>query len=241
MRAKADPRVKKMNKATIHEIEDFHNRFHVFRDRESAGKTLGGMMESEYGGRDDVAVLAIPAGGVPVALQVRSILNASFDLIISRKLKVPGNPESGFGALSLGGEVFLNRSLVSDLRIEEEDIEAEISAVKVELDKRNHLFRKGRSFPDLNGKVVVIVDDGLASGYTMLASINMVKGHGARKIVVAVPTASLSTLEKVRPEADEVFCPNIREGAFFAVADAYTKWVDLDEDEVVRLLAGAIP
>jgi len=228
-----------MKKATVHEIEDLHNRFEVFRDREDAGEALGRMLQGAYGGRDDVAVMAVPAGGVPVALKVRKALGASFDLIISRKLKVPGNPESGFGALSLGGDVFLNKSLVSDLRLDEEAVESEISAVRMELHKRDRLFRKGRGFPDLRGKTAVLVDDGLASGYTMLASINMVKAHQAAEIVVAVPTAPLSTIERVRPEADEIFCPNIREGAFFAVADAYVKWRDLDESEVIRLLAEA--
>lgn len=225
-----------MKSAAVHEIKEFRNRVEVFRDREDAGNTLADMLEPDYGGREDVTILAIPAGGVPVGLKVRERLGASFDLVIARKLKIPDNKEAGFGAMTHGGRVFLNEALVQDLRLEEKDIEAETEAVEVELEKRNHLFREGRPFPALRGRVVVLVDDGLASGFTMLSSIHMVKDRQAAKTVVAVPTAPKRTLDRIQPEVDEIYCPNVREGAFFAVADAYARWYDLTEDEVVELL-----
>lgn len=225
-----------MTQSQVHEERQLHDAVEVFDDRKDAGRKLGKMLESRYGRRDDVAVLAIPAGGVPVALEVRRMLGASFDLIIARKLKIPGNPEAGFGAVSFGEDVFLNQALLSELDLDEEDVEAEITAVKAELDSRNHRFRDGRGFPDLKGRVAILVDDGLASGYTMLSSIHMVKTQQVKRTVVAVPTAPLRTIEKIRPEVDEIYCPNIREGMFFAVADAYASWYDLKETEVVDLL-----
>lgn len=225
-----------MKSAALHEIKEFRNRVEVFRDREDAGNTLADMLEPDYAGREDVTILAIPAGGVPVGLKVRERLGASFDLVIARKLKIPDNKEAGFGAMTHGGRVFLNEALVRDLRLEEKDIEAETEAVEVELEKRNQLFREGRPFPVLRGRVVVLVDDGLASGFTMLSSIHMVKEREAAETVVAVPTAPKRTLDRVLPEVDAVYCPNVRESTFFAVADAYVRWYDLTEDEVVELL-----
>jgi putative phosphoribosyl transferase len=224
----------------LHEMKELHDRVAVFRDREEAGGVLSDMLEPVYGGREDVTVLAVPAGGVPVGLKVRERLGAPFDLVVARKLKIPHNREAGFGAMTHGGKVFLNEALIRDLRLEEEDIEAETEAVEVELEKRNHLFREGRPFPPLQGRVAVLVDDGLASGYTMLSSIYMVKDRGAARTVVAVPTAPKRTLERIQREVDEIYCPNVREGTFFAVADAYVRWYDLGEEEVVELLKKAV-
>jgi len=153
-----------MKRAKVTEKEELRDRAKVFRDRWEAGEVLGGMLKEEYGGRDDLHVLAIPAGGVPVGLKVREILEAPFDLVIACKLKIPGNPEAGFGAMAYGGGKFLNEPLVAELRLDESDIEIETGAVDLELEKRNRLFRKGRPFPNLAGKTVILVDDGLASG-----------------------------------------------------------------------------
>ncbi|MCF8061136.1 MAG: phosphoribosyltransferase [Deltaproteobacteria bacterium] len=226
-----------MKRAKVTEKEELRDRSEVFQDRWDAGEILAGMLKPEYGGRDDVHVLAIPAGGVPVGLKVREILNASFDLVIARKLKIPGNPEAGFGAMAYGGGRFLNEPLVSELRLDESDIEAETQVVQLELEKRNRLFREGRPFPNLSGRTVVLVDDGLASGYTMLSTLRMVRDQGGRSAVVAVPTAPQRTIDRLRTEADEIICPNIRTGMFFAVADAYVRWYDLQEQEVLDLLA----
>jgi predicted phosphoribosyltransferase len=219
------------------EKEELRDLPEVFRDRWEAGETLGRMLEEAYGGRHDLHILAIPAGGVPVGLKVREILHAPFDLVIARKLKIPGNPEAGFGAMALGGAKFLNEPLVSELRLDESDIETETGAVELELEKRNRLFREGRPFPNLSGKTVVLVDDGLASGYTMLSALRMVKDRAAGRAVVAVPTAPQRTVDRLRSEADGIVCPNIRTGMFFAVADAYARWYDLGEEEVLELLS----
>ena len=226
-----------MKRAKVMEKEELRDRPEVFRDRWEAGSVLGGMLRAEYGGRDDLHVLAIPAGGVPVGLKVREILEAPFDLVIARKLKIPGNPEAGFGAMAYGGGKFLNEPLVTELRLDESDIETATGTVELELEKRNRLFREGRPFPDLAGRTVLLVDDGLASGYTMLSALRMVADHGARSAVVAVPTAPQRTIDRLRSEADEIVCPNVRTGMFFAVADAYGRWYDLREEEVLDLLS----
>jgi predicted phosphoribosyltransferase len=228
-----------MKRARVIEKEALRDRPGVFRDRWEAGGVLGDMLRTEYGGRDDVHVLAIPAGGVPVGLKVREILEAPFDLVIARKLKIPDNPEAGFGAMAYGGGKFLNEPLVAELGLDEGDIEAEAEAVELELEKRNRLFREGRPFPDLTGRTVLLVDDGLASGYTMLSALRMATDRGARSAVTAVPTAPQRTIDRLRSEADAIVCPNVRTGMFFAVADAYVRWYDLQEEEVLDLLSTA--
>ncbi len=120
--------------------------------------------------------------------------------------------------------------------LRDSQIEAEKARVRIELEDRNARFREGRPFPDLAGKKVILVDDGLASGFTMLAAVHMVKKAGARETVVAVPTAPLRTIEHISAEVDKIFCPNIRTAYSFAVAEAYRHWYDLDEKEVRKLL-----
>ena len=167
---------------------------------------------------------------------MREILGLPFDLLIVRKLQIPGNTEAGFGAMTLDGTVFLNNSLLARLHLSAAQIEAEKRRVAKALDRRNAMFRGGRPFPDLTGKRVVLVDDGLASGFTMLASLDMVSKAQPRETVVAVPTAPQSAIDRISPAVDRIYCANIRTGPYFAVAEAYRNWYDLDEKEVVALL-----
>ncbi len=222
--------------ALIFDDPKLRNRQHVFLDRTEAGKRLGQMLLALKD--ESPLVLAIPAGGVPVGLEVARALEAPLDLIIIRKLPVPGNPEAGFGAITMEGDLFLNHDLVARLRLDPATIQRIAQEVKEELRRRDELFRKGRPFPNLTGKTVVLVDDGLASGYTMLAAANMVRRKGASRIIVAVPTASLSSIERLASLVDEIYCPNIREGPFFAVADAYRHWFDLGYQDVLTQLEG---
>jgi putative phosphoribosyl transferase len=224
-------------KARLHERSELRNREYVFKDRAHAGRVLVSMLAPEYAKVANSFVLAIPSGGVPVALEVSEGLGTSMDLLIVRKLQIPGNPEAGFGAMTRGGAVFLNKALLGELHLREAEIEEQKRIVKEELDKRNELFRNGRPSPNLESKSVILVDDGLASGYTMMASIHEVKKRNAARTTVAVPTASLSSLERLGGMADEIYCANIREEPYFAVASAYENWYDLDQDEVMRLIA----
>ena len=221
---------------TVNEMTKFHDQVHVFKDRFEAGEVLGGMLEAQYAQKTDVVALGIPSGGIPVALKISETLGCPYDLIIVRKLQIPGNPEAGFGAMTQEGSVFLNERLLAEFRLTTDQIEQETERVKAKLEKRNRLFRGGGSFPDLAGKEAIIVDDGLASGYTMLASIHSAKKAGARRIVVAVPTAPLRTIERIKSGVDEIYCANIRESHFFAVADAYKQWHDLNDREVLQIL-----
>lgn len=227
--------VKKM-KAKIHELEKFREQRHLFADRVDAGETVGLMLKAEYGHIEDGMILAIPSGGVPVGLKVSEILNLPFDLLIARKLQIPGNPEAGFGAMTLAGTAFINEKLLTQLRLNPAQIEAEKRRVGMELEKRNKMFRAERPFPDLSGKMIILVDDGLASGFTMLAAVDRVKEAKARKTIVAVPTASQRSIDHMISEVDDIFCPNIRAAAFFAVAEAYRNWYDLSEKEVIDLV-----
>lgn len=223
-------------KAKIHEIEKLRQQRHIFTDRSEAGKTLGLMLQPEYDHAEDGVILAIPSGGVPVGIKVREILGLPFDLLIVRKLQIPGNPEAGFGAMTLDGTTFFNETLLAELHLSQAQIEAEKRRVGLELEKRNVVFRGGRPFPDLTGKRVILVDDGLASGFTMLASVDMTKKAKARETVVAVPTAPQSSIDRILSKVDKIYCANIRTTPFFAVAEAYRNWYDLSEKEVLDLL-----
>lgn len=220
----------------IYTLEELRNKSQVFQDRFDAGKILAGMLQGQYKSRDDVIALAIPSGGVPVGLEVSKRLGCPMDLIIVRKIPLPDNPEASYGAVTLEGNVYLNEALVSRLNLEGSRTEQQIAHVKKELVDRNRTFRQNRSFPSLSGKTTILIDDGLASGYTMIASIHQARAKAAQEVVVAVPTAPLRTIERIEPLVDELYCPNIRRCVYFAVADAYRKWYDLSNREVLTLL-----
>jgi len=218
----------------IIEMEELRNKNYVFRDRVHAGELLASKLKP-YVGKDSI-VLAIPSGGVPIGSTLAKELGLQMDLIIVRKLPIPYNTEAGFGSMSWNGEVKLNEILVEQLELSDPEIDSIIRDVKSELDKRMKIFRGNRPFPELKGKTAIIVDDGLASGYTLLAAISSVKGLSPARIIVAVPTASKNAVDLLAPYVDEIFCLNIRETKIFAVADAYQEWHDLTQQEVLKLL-----
>lgn len=220
--------------AKIIEMRELRNKNHVFRDRVHAGELLAIILEP-YITKDSI-VLAIPSGGVPVGNIIAKELGLEMDLIIVRKLPIPENTEAGFGSMAWNGEVILNKELVEQLQLSESEIDTIIAGVKRELDKRMEIFRGNRPFPELKGKTAIIVDDGLASGYTMLAALSSVKRLSQAKIIVAVPTASKNAIDLIAPHVDEIYCLNIRETSIFAVAEAYKEWHDLTEKEVLGLL-----
>lgn len=217
-------------------IEDasLRNRYYVFRNREEAGERLAEWLRKIIEG--DAIVLAIPAGGVPVGKAISKRLSLPFGVIIVRKIPIPGETEAGFGALSFDGEVFINSGMVKALGITREEIEEQKKEVMKQIKRRVEIFGKGRPFPELKGKTAVLVDDGLATGYTMLAAISSVRKRGAKKVIVAVPTSPLSAARFLQSEVEMLVALNIREAAVFAVADAYETWRDLSEEEVLELL-----
>ncbi len=213
----------------------FRNRIQVFEDRLHAGRLLSEQLR-DYEGREGVYVLAIPAGGVQVAFVIAQKLNLPLDLVVTRKLHVPWNKEAGFGALSWNGIMFLNEPLVASLGLTSKDIERCVAEEKEIVQKRLMIFRGDRPFPDLKNKTVIIVDDGLASGFSMLATVKAIKQRHAEEIVVAVPTAPIIAINRVKPYADKIVCLNVRSGPFFAVADAYKVWYDLEDEDVIDIL-----
>lgn len=219
---------------TLIEEISLRDRKYVFRDRSEAGRLLSRKLIN-YKGTDSV-ILAIPSGGVPVAFEVKQALSLPMDLIIVRKIQIPGNPEAGFGAMDPDGEVILNQSLLRQIGLTKAEIKTQTSKTEGIIKQRGHLFRGDKPFPSIENKTVFIVDDGLASGYTMLAAIHYIRKKNPLKIIVAVPTASKRTVDSVLPEIDELVCLNIRSGYPFAVADAYENWYDLTDEEVLALL-----
>jgi predicted phosphoribosyltransferase len=232
------PRVEHGNamRYILHELTQFRNKHHIFSDRSDAGRFLAEMLAPEYTGIDNGIILAIPSGGIPVGLEIARRLRLPFDLMIVRKLQIPGNTEAGFGAMGPDGRLFLNEEILRHLRLTDEQIESQAAIVREELRKRNSLFRGDQPLPVVAGKTVILVDDGLASGYTMLAAAAAVRDGKAAGIVMAVPTALVDSIEKVGPLADEVYCANVLDFWPFAVANAYRQWRDLSRQEVVELL-----
>ena len=227
--------------AEIHEIEELRNQRRVFTDRFDAGRVLGRMLAPVYGRAADAILLGIPMGGVPVVVKIAEMLKCPWDLAIVRKIQIPGNTEAGFGAMTSDGDILLNEPLIARLGLTDAQIQRQSAKVRTELAKRNQRFRRGSKFPELAGKTVILVDDGLASGFTMKVAILLTKKRRAAGTVVAVPTASRRSLDALEESAGQIYCANIREGLSFAVADAYENWYDLSEAQVLALLPDRWP
>jgi putative phosphoribosyl transferase len=224
----------------IFEDPRFRDKVRVFDDRFHAGELLAKKL-GQYADRDDVYILAIPAGGIQVAMVVAKRLNLPLDLAITRKIHVPWNKEAGFGAVSWNGLVLLNERLVASLRLSEEDVRRCVAEEKEIIERRLERFRGKKPFPDLNNQNIVVIDDGLASGFSMLTTVKTAKQDKKKELVVAVPTAPISAINLLRPYVDKIVCLNIRSGAFFAVADAYKNWDDLNNKDVTELLKSLGP
>jgi len=192
----------------------------------------------DYTGKDSV-IFAIPAGGVPVAAVLSKRLQVPFDVLVVRKIHITWNREAGFGAVSWDGTIRFNEPLLALIGLTQHEIDRCIAEEKEEIERRVRLFRGQKPFPDISGKTVIVVDDGIASGFTMLVAILSLKKKEPTEIIIAVPTASMSALQMMSTEVDKIICLNIRAGRTFAVADAYKKWYDLENEDVVAILKEA--
>jgi erythromycin esterase-like protein/predicted phosphoribosyltransferase len=206
----------------------------LFRGRRDAGRVLAGLLEG-YRDRADVVVLGLPRGGVPVAYEVATVLGAPLDVFLVRKLGVPGHEELAMGAIASGGVVVINDDVVRGFGIRPEVVQRVAEQEGRELLRRERAYREGRPPPDLAGKVVILVDDGLATGSSMLAAVNAVREQHPAQIVVAVPAAPESTCRELSAVVDEVVCATTP-SPFFAVGESYWDFTQVTNDEVRRLL-----
>jgi predicted phosphoribosyltransferase len=209
----------------------------VFRDRSHAGQVLARSLAG-FANRPDVLVLGLPRGGVPVAFEVAEALHAPLDVFVVRKLGVPGNEEYAMGALASGGVRVINEDVVRMLDIPQAAIEAAVRSEQRELERRERQYRDALPPVDVQGRTVILVDDGLATGSTMLAAVKALRKQQPAHIAVAVPTAAADTCEALRREADTVFCATTPE-PYHAVGFWYEDFSQTSDDEVRELLARA--
>lgn len=227
-----------MNAGRIVEREELRERTRVFRDRAHAGEVLGAMLAAATPPLGQAVVLAIPAGGVPVAAPLAAHLGLPIDIAVVSKITPPWNTEVGYGAVAFDGSVLLNEGLVRQLGLSETQIEDGIARTRAKVARRAAELRPGAALEPA-GAAVILVDDGLASGFTMRAALTALRAAGAARLIVAVPTAHTSAARAVAALADVLYCANLRSGPRYAVADAYVNWYDVGEDEVRALLARA--
>lgn len=206
----------------------------LYKNRVDAAQVLAESL-TQYAGRCDVLVLGLPRGGVPIACIVANTLNATVDLMLVRKLGVPGHEELAMGAIATGGIRVLNTDVVTELDIPPEVIEQETEVELLELRRRERVYRGERPVPDLEDRCVILIDDGLATGATMRAAITAVRQQGPTQLVVAVPVAPPSTIASLSEEVDEVVCPATPE-PFFGIGLWYDEFEQITDEEVRTLL-----
>ncbi len=206
----------------------------IFENRHDAGRRLAAEL-GEY--RDQsVVVLAIPNSGVPVALEVAAALRAEFDLVICRKVPLLLNPEGSLGAAADDGTVILNEEAVKRIGLSRQKLEDEINKVRAEIKQRSLLYKGDRPIIRVGGKTVIIIDDGLASGFTMMTAVESVRHRRPMEVIVAVPVASAMAVKRVEKVADRVITCTTGFMPKFYVSDFYRYWHDLSDDDVVRYL-----
>jgi putative phosphoribosyl transferase len=206
-----------------------------YDDRQHAGRELGRLLAAAPPA--DPVVLALPRGGVPVATEVAAALRAPLDVVVVRKVGLPGQPEVGVGAVAEEGAVFLDEPLLRRVRLTAADLEPAVAAERTELARRVSLYRAGRPPRPLAGRTAVVVDDGLARGVTALVAIRSVRARGAAAVVLAVPVAAREGVRMVAPECDAIVCPVVLD-RFGAVGRHYRDFAQLGDDEVQHLLDG---
>jgi putative phosphoribosyl transferase len=212
----------------------FGKRNRLFVDRHDAGRYLAGML-GDYSGDPNVVVLALPRGGVPVAYEIAHKLQVPMDVFIVRKLGVPIHEELAMGAIATGGVRVLNQDVIRKLQITDEMIEAAAEEQERELHRRELEYRGEREPLELNGKTVILVDDGLATGASMRAAVQALKLHSPSKIVVAVPVGAEETCRLFEAEVDEVVCGETPDD-FRAVGAWYQDFTQTTDEEVCRLI-----
>jgi predicted phosphoribosyltransferase len=205
-----------------------------FRDRREAGQRLARELHA-YAHRPDVIILALPRGGVPIGYEVAKELGAPLDVFVVRKLGLPWHDELAMGAIASGGVRVLNRDLMRVAGVTESELARVMAAEQAELERREHLYRGDRPFPDLHGKSAILVDDGLATGSTMRAAVEALRLEGPARVVVAVPVAAAETCDAFRDITDEIVCAETPE-PFLGVGRWYADFSQTTDEEVHELL-----
>jgi len=208
-----------------------HNRGHVFHDRFEAAQHLAALLK-EFRGTDAV-VAGIPAGGIPLAGTLARELHLPLAVLVVSKITLPWNTEAGYGAVAADGTWILNEKMVQQTRLDQATIDSGISETKQKVRRREYRFNKILPPVEFAGKSILIVDDGLASGFTMRVAIDSARKRKAGRVIVAVPTGHANSVINIAGHCDHVYCANVREGFRFAVADAYVEWSDVDEEDAV--------
>ncbi len=206
----------------------------LFEDRAEAGRRLATRLYRFR--KTDAVILAIPNGGVPVAAELARRLRLSWSFIVSRKLPVPSNPETGFGSVTADGSLVLNRAMVNGLRLSKAQVDDTADEVRREVARRTDLYLQSRPQVDVSARTVIILDDGLASGYTMLAAVKSVRSGKPARIVAAAPVASKSAANLISECVDECEFEIISSAMPFAVADFYVAWRDLSDEDTLPIL-----
>jgi putative phosphoribosyl transferase len=208
-----------------------------FRDRVEAGEALAVEL-GHYAGRTDVVVLGLPRGGVPVAAKVATALRAPLDVIVVRKVGVPGHRETAMGAVGPNGVTVLDHGLIDQLKVDRRLVSVAVDRAQREMHRREVAYRAGRASPTVTGRIVILVDDGLATGATMVAAVKAIRAQAPARIVVAVPVGSTDALRRLSRIADETVCV-VNPNHLVAVGYWYRNFSATTDDEVVRLLEAA--
>jgi predicted phosphoribosyltransferase len=221
-------------KPNIIDMPELREQTHVFQDRTHAGQVLARMLstDNEQAG----IIMAIPAGGVPVGVVMAEELGLDFDVAVVSKITLPWNTEAGYGAVAFDGTVKLNENLIKRVSLTSEDVKKGIKKTTAKVVRRVATLRGRQPFPDLVNRSVILVDDGLASGFTMRVAVSALRNAAAGRIIVAVPTGHRHSVEIIAQEVEKLYCANIRGGYSYAVASAYRHWSDVAEEEVVKLM-----
>ncbi len=205
----------------------------VYKDRTQAGRILSKLLVDYK--EKNCTVLALPNGGIPVGLEIAKELNIDFDLLFVSKITPRFNSEVGYGSVSESGVINLNKDLISMFQIKDIEVEEDIEKTKRKIEQRikNYKLKKRINIKD---NIVILVDDGIASGYTMINAVDTVKKREAKEVIIAVPTAPLSSYNRIINHADKIICPDVKDVYSFAVADAYENWYDISLDRAIKFL-----
>lgn len=220
--------------ASYHDEPSLRDRARVFANRADAGQRLAGMLHEFRG--SGALVAAIPAGGVPVAAEIAAGLDLELDVLPVSKILLPWNTESGFGAVAFDGSAWVDERTVLRLGLSPDTVEQSTEQARAKVERRLTSLRGDRPLPELDGRTVLAVDDGIAAGSTLRVAVAAIRRLGADRVVVVVPTGHAGSVAAIAELADETWCANVRGGFSFAVADAYERWRDVSDQEIMGLL-----